>query len=287
MGLMNRPRRVLLFCPGIERRKIEKAAGLGADAIILDLEDAVAPDLKHQAREVVVAALAELDFGDKERMVRINPAGSGLEEDDLEAILGGDSMPDAILLPKVESSSAVEKIAWHLDDTSIELVALIETARGIVRLGEIAESSERLKALAFGAEDLVGSLGGVRTAEGREVHVARSLVALHAAAEGLEALDSPTIQLEDDARVARESREALEMGYTGKFAIHPRQIDVILDVFRPGDRELADASRLLEAFDRHRSEGRGVFELDGRMVDMPMVRAAERVVRRGTVTQKG
>lgn len=282
---MNRSRRALLFCPGIERRKIEKAAGVAADAVILDLEDAVAPDAKHQAREVVVAALAELDFAGKERIVRINPVGSGLEEDDLEAILGGREKPDAILLPKVESSAAVEKIAWHLDDGGIDLLALIETARGVVRLGEISESSERLKALVFGAEDLVGSLGGIRTVEGREVHVARSLVALHAAAEGLEAIDSPTIQLDDEARLRRECREALEMGYTGKLAIHPRQLDPILDVFLPSDEELDKANRLLDAFERHRSEGRGVFELDGRMVDMPMVRAAERVVRRGMATR--
>jgi citrate lyase beta subunit len=215
-----RPRRALLFCPGSEREKIEKAARVGADGVILDLEDSVARSKKAEARAIVADALACVDFGASERLVRTNPIGSGLEADDL-LVARAPRPPDAIVLPKVESaadvrhaSAALERIesGRGLAPGSIRLLAIIETARGVTRLGEIAASDPRLEALIFGAEDLCGDLGAVRTREGREVLVARSLVVLHAAAERLQAIDTPFVNLADEAGLVADVRAAVEMG---------------------------------------------------------------------------
>jgi citrate lyase beta subunit len=284
-----RPRRALIFTPATERRKIEKAASLGADGVIVDLEDSVALSRKEEGRAQGVAALAEVDFGKSERILRLNAEGSGLEEADLAAALAGARLPDAILLPKVERADAVRAVADALTRAersralapgSVKLLAIIETARGVVRLAEIAAAHPRLEALVFGAEDLSGDIGAVRTRAGKEVEVARGLVVLHAAAERLQAIDTPFVHLEDEAGLANETREALEMGYTGKLVIHPRQLAPILAVFTPREDELRAALHLLAEHERHQREGLGVFALDGKMVDMPMVRAAERVIAR-------
>lgn len=286
---MRRPRRALLFCPATERHKVEKAAALGADSVILDLEDSVALSLKLEARDGAAAALAEVDFGRSERLVRVNPAASGLLEADIEAVVFAAGPPDGFILPKVESAEDVRAVSSFIAAAerrrgiaagATRLLAIIETARGIVRLAEIAAADPRLDALIFGAEDLAGDIGATRTREGREVAFARSAVVLHAAAERLAAIDTPFVDLGDEAGLMAETREALHMGYTGKLAIHPKQLAPIVSVFTPTDADLAAAERLLEAHERHQEAGQGVFVLDGKMVDMPMVRAAERVVAR-------
>ncbi|MGH9796687.1 MAG: HpcH/HpaI aldolase/citrate lyase family protein, partial [Candidatus Polarisedimenticolia bacterium] len=162
--------------------------------------------------------------------------------------------------------------------TRAVLLALIESARGVVRLGEIAASHARLQALLFGAEDLCGDLGGRRTREGREVLAARSAVALHAAAAGLQAIDTPFVDLHDHAGLLEETRDALSLGYSGKMAIHPDQIAPILSVFTPTREEIDAALRLLAEHARREAAGEGVFAFEGRMVDRPMVRAALQVL---------
>ncbi len=282
-----RVRRALLFMPGDDRRKIEKGAALGADAVILDLEDGVALSRKQQARAVAAAALAELDFGRSERLVRINPASGALWRDDLAAI--APARPDGIVLPKVESAEDVQITAAALDAAErargwppggLRLLAIIETARGVVNLGAIAAGSPRLDALIFGAEDLAGDLGATRTPDGAEVFYARSAVVLHARAAGLQAIDTPFVDLRDLDGLAVDARRARQMGYDGKLAIHPRQIEPIQAAFTPDAAEIERARRLLAAFAAHQAAGTGVFDLDGRMVDLPMVRAAETVLAR-------
>lgn len=282
-------RRTLLFMPGDDRHKIEKGAGLGADSVILDLEDSVALNNKAQARAVTNAALCELDFGQTERLIRINPVRpGGLHHDDFFATV--DARPDGYVIPKVESPGQLQDIASWLTraeakhgwpDNSIILIAIIETALGIVNLREIAEGSARLRALAFGAEDLAADLGAQRTPEGREVFYARSAVVLHAKAAGLQAIDTPFVNLNvDDALLAADTEAALRMGYTGKFAIHPRQVSIIQQVFTPTATQIDEARRLIEAHDAHQDAGTGVFVFEGRMVDMPMVRAAQSILER-------
>lgn len=284
-----RRRRALLFCPGTERRMIEKAAALEVDAVILDLEDAAALSRKREAREISFAALAECDFGKSERIVRINPVESGLAEDDLTALRGGARLPDAVVLPKTESPDHVRWLCQQLSAAegahgltpgTIRVLVLIETARGVVSLRDIAGADPRLDALLFGAEDLCGDIGATRTEAGDEILWAQRALVVHAAAFGLQAIESPFVDLNDVARLTRETRRSMELGYAGRMAIHPRQISPIVGVFTPTQAEVETAKRLLSEHDRHQATGKGVFELDGKMVDMPMVRAAARVVSR-------
>lgn len=284
-----RPRRALLFCPGTERRKIEKAAGLGVDAVIVDLEDAAALSMKAEARAVTAEAVAALDFGRSERLVRINPPATGLAEDDLAITGARASLPDGFVIPKVEGADDVRFVADRLAalEAAAErprgatgIVAIVESARGVVNLREIAEASERLVALVFGAEDYCADIGARRTAQADEVLWARSAVVAHARAAGLQAIDTPFIDFRDEAGLRADTARALQLGYDGKLAIHPGQVPVILDVLAPTGAELDAARRIIAAHDAAQAEGRGVFEIDGKMVDMPMIRAAERVVAR-------
>lgn len=284
-----RIRRALLFMPGDDRHKIEKGAGLDVDAVILDLEDAVALNRKQAARDTVQAALQDhtLDFGRTERLVRVNPYETGWQEEDIRATLPGH--PDGYVIPKVESALEVQRVAQILLDGEyahdIELgttclIAIVETARGIVNLNDIAGASERLVALAFGAEDLAGSLGAVRTTNGNEVFYARSALVLHAAAFKLQAIDTPYIDYTDLERLRVDTRIGMQMGYSGRLAIHPAQVNAILDVFTPTPDEVERAKALIDAYQAHQVSGVGVFSYEGKMIDQPMIRAAERVMAR-------
>lgn len=289
MADRDRLRRALLFMPGDDLKKIGKGAGLSVDTVIMDLEDGVAAANKAQARETVLTALTsdEIDFGKTERVVRLNAASSGLLAGDLARTFPGH--PDGYMLPKVETAGEIIEISEQLSlleaEAGIEpgatgLIALVETARGVVNLREIAGSDPRLVALAFGAEDLAGSIGAVRTPEGMEVFYARSAVVIHAAAFGLQALDSPCVRLSDAAALRGETRRAVQMGYTGKLAIHPAQVPIIVEIFKPSAEDLDRARRLIAAFEAEQAGGSGVFAFEGQMVDMPMLRAARRVIAR-------
>ena len=283
----NRLRRALLFMPGDSRSKIEKGIALGIDSIIMDLEDGVALNNKPAARATIAAALRELDFGRSEKLVRINPMNSTFFEEDIASTIS--AHPEGYVIPKVESKEAVITVSnklreaeaahgWELN--SITLIAIVETARGIINLREIVESDTRLVALAFGAEDLAGDIGAIRTPEASEVFYAHSAVVLHAKAFGLQAIDTPFVWLDDEDGLIRETHKALQMGYTGKLAIHPKQIVPIYQIFTPTEEEIRAAQRLINAHDEQQAAGAGVFQLDGKMIDMPMIRAAQAVLDR-------
>ena len=285
--MANRARRALLFMPGDDLRKITKGATIGVDSVILDLEDGVAVSRKEAARQVVVDALGTLDFGATERLVRLNGLSTGLAGEDLRATVG--ARPDGYVLPKVESVDQVRHISRLLTAAEtaygwpmggIRLLAIIETARGVMRLDEIAQADGRLDALCFGAEDLAGDIGATRTAEGWEVFYARSAVVVAAAAYGLQAIDTPYVDLHNLEGLRADAARAAGLGYTGKFAIHPRHLPVIVETFTPSAEAVAQARRLVDAYRDHQASGTGVFALDGKMVDTPMLRAAERVLAR-------
>ena len=282
-----RPRRALLYVPGTSMKMMTKAAGLSVDSVCLDLEDAVPLDQKEEARGLVAQALAELDFGHTERCVRINEAGSDLARADLEAVLP--LHPDAVILPKVASPDALlwadellleaeTRHGWPIG--GIALIALIETAMGVVRLADIAGATPRLQALAFGAEDLMADVGGKRTPSNREVAYPRSAVAIMAAAFGLQALDQVYVAYKNLEGFRTEAEEAAVLGYQGKQVIHPAQVDIAQDVFTPSDEEIAYAKRVLKAVQEAKAQGKGVFALDGKMVDGPMIKAAQRILAR-------
>jgi citrate lyase beta subunit len=284
-----RTRRALLFMPGDDAHKIEKGTRLEVDSIIMDLEDGVALNRKEAARTTTLTALQSYDFGKTERLVRLNAVDeTGLFKQDIEATIQG--KPDGYVVPKVASPDhllAVDALLHgyeqHMDieTHSIELIAIIETAMGVVRLREICEATPRLKALAFGAEDLAGDMGAVRTPDNREGFYAQSAVVLYAKAYGLQAIDTPFVDLAaDDSVLSAQTERAMQLGYTGKFAIHPRQLPVIQQIFTPTAAQIDAARRLIDAHHQHQSNQTGVFVLDGKMVDMPMVRAAQAVLER-------
>ncbi len=280
-----RARRALLYVPGNEERKIHKAASLNADSVCLDLEDGVAPNRKDQARAMVAQLLRELNFGGSERLARINAVGSGLEGDDLAAVLP--ARPDGIVVPKVADGAQVHWVNDRIEEfekaqgwplRGIRLLVMIESARGVVNLAEIAGADTRLDALIIGAEDLAADIGAVRTREAREMLYARSAVVMHAAAFGLQALDILDTDFRDLERLREEAREGAELGFVGKQIIHPDQIEPVQQAFTPTDEALAEARRIVQAAAEHQDLGNGVFALDGKMVDRPIIKAAERVL---------
>lgn len=288
-----RARRALLYMPGDDERKIRKAATLDVDCVCLDMEDGVALSRKDDARSLIPAMLRELDFGRAERLARINPVGSAMEADDLRAGLEG--RPDGIVIPKVESGDAIRWASAEIaaverrngwEAGRIVLIVLVETALGIVNLKDIAGSDPRLQAIIFGAEDLAGDIGAVRTREGWEVFYARSAVVTHAAAFGLQAIDMVYIDYKDAEGLVRESAEAARMGYAGKQVIHPNQVGPVQGAFTPDDAAIAYALRVMNAMKEHQEAGKGAFSLDGKMIDMPLVKAAERVLARARAAGK-
>ena len=287
-----RARRALLYMPGDDLRKIRKATTLNVDCICMDMEDGVAPNRKAEARLSIAAALRELDFGRSEKLARINRVGSGLEADDLAAVLP--FRPDGIVIPKIESAEQIQWVAERLEAAelaggwpvnSIRLIVDVETAKGILALKEIA-AHPRLDALIFGGEDFAVSIGATRTPEAWELFYARSAVVTHAKAFGLQAIDMVTTDFRDLERVRREAEFGAQLGYTGKQTIHPAQVGPVQEAFTPSDEAIARARRLVEAFEAHQKEGRGAFALDGEMIDLPLVRAAQGVLERAKAAGK-
>jgi citrate lyase beta subunit len=288
-----RARRALLYMPGDDMHKIRKAATLGVDCVCLDMEDGVAQNRKADARATIVEALGALNFGNSERLARINPVGSGLEEDDLKAVLP--SRPDGIVVPKVEQADQVRWVSAQIEKAEglskleregIGLIVIIETAHAIVNLAQIASAHPRLKALIFGAEDFAGDMGAVRTPEAWEVFYARSAVVTHAAAFDLQAIDMVYVDFKDIEGLRQEARRAVQMGFAGKQIIHPNQVVPVQQAFTPSDEEIRHAQRILNAFAEHQQAGRGAFALDGKMIDAPILKTAQRVLARAHAAGK-
>ena len=289
-----RPRRALLYMPGDDLHKIEKATTLGVDCICMDIEDGVASNRKAEARSTIFQALDTLDFGDAERLVRINPIGSGIVEEDLRAVLPGH--PDGFVIPKVNNADQIHWIStrlaqaeeqYHWPAGSLVLLALIETALGVVNLKEIASADARLQALIFGAEDLAGDIGAQRTRPGWEIFYARSAVVTHAAAYGRQALDMVFMDLKDLTGLREEALEGARMAYSGKQVIHPNQVEPVQQAFTPSDEAIAHAREVIAAAARNQAAGAGAFTLDGKMVDAPVVKAAQWVLERAKAVGKG
>jgi citrate lyase beta subunit len=273
--------------PGDSRRKVEKSTQLPADSIVLDLEDAVAPDNKATARQITRESLANLDFGPRERLVRVNAWPSGhLQADVTETIAG---RPDGYIIPKVDSAEdlraardfiAAQAVRTGLDPAAIALLAIVETAKGVMNLREIAQLGAPLQALIFGADDLAADIGALRTPSSLEVLYARSAVVIAAAANGLQPIDIVFFDLNDLTGLEEECRFGRQLGYIGKMVIHPRQLEVVNRAFSPTAEEIARAHRILQAAQEHAAGGLGAFALDGRMVDGPIIKQAERVIAR-------
>jgi len=286
-------RRSLLFSPGDRPELMRKAPGSGADVICFDLEDAVAPDQKGEARESVRAVLADPDFvPDAEVCVRLTVTDPVA---DLDALVGaegdGESEPetdhhadlrlDAVMLPKVESPGRVAEVAALCADRGLDptVFALVETAAGILSAQSIA-AAPATDALVFGAEDLAADVGATRTDEGTEVLYAREHVVLAAGAADVDAIDTVYPDFSDTDGLREEAEFALTLGYDGKLAIHPAQVDPIHAAFAPDPEAVEWAEKVLDARDAADREGRAVFRVDGEMIDAPLIAQAERIVER-------
>ena len=287
-----RARRALLYMPGVDRHKIEKALTLDVDCVCMDMEDGVALNRKAEARRSIAAALRELDFGRSEKLARINAVGTGLETEDIEAVLP--FRPDGVVVPKVErleqiqwASEKIEaaELAYGWPIHSIRMLVGVETPRAILNLNEIA-SHPRLDALIFGGEDYAASVGATRTPAALELLYARSAVVAACAAHELQAIDMVTVNFKDLEAVRREASFGAQLGYTGKQVIHPNQVAPVQEAFTPDEAAIESARRLVDAFESYQAQGSGAFALDGRMIDKPLVVAAERILERARAAGK-
>jgi citrate lyase subunit beta/citryl-CoA lyase len=271
--------RSVLFVPGTSRERFAKAFAAGADAVVLDLEDGVDAARKAEARGMVGEWLAAAESGGPARLVRVNGAASEFIDDDLDWLASIEGWYDALVLPKVETPEEITGIAQA---TATRIVPLLETARGILRAAEIVTAGPVIPAVLFGAEDLTAELGIPRTLEGEELLVARGQVVLAAATIGAEPIDAVFVEIANLDRLRQDATRARALGFTGKMAIHPDQVSVINEVFTPSAAEIAAAQRIIEAAQAAQAAGEGAFRLDGRMVDAPVIRRAQRVLARAT-----
>ena len=290
---MTRLRRSLHFVPGGNERMMAKALTLSADGLILDLEDAVTVEKKAEARGIVLRWLQTLNFGGKERWIRMNPLATGFGEADLEGAIEG--RPDGYVVPKPRTAADIRTIAQILDrletkhgipfgSTKLVLIAT-ETPEGLLHIAEVARASPRIAAVSWGIEDLSAAMGLPRTrdAEGRYLDIpryARVMTALAASAAGVEALDTVFVDIPNLEGLRRECQEAVWMGFTGKISIHPSQIPVINEVFTPSPEEAREAQELIAAFEEHQRQGSGAFAFKGQMVDVPHLTRAKKILER-------
>ena len=281
---MVRLRRTMLFIPGNNPGMLQSAGILGADSVILDLEDAVSITEKDAARILVREALKNLDFNGAEVVVRINPLSSEFGLEDIKII--AEAKPDVILIPKAdkEQIETVDRILSNIETEkgfekgSIKLIPLIETAFGLETIFSVIQSSDRNIAVLLGGEDLTADLGIKRTKAGDEILYARNKVAVACRAGRIDAIDTPFTDTEDVEGLKIDTIKAKSLGFTGKAVISPRHVDSIHEVFAPSEQELAYAVRVFEAKEIAEQEGKGVFSLEGKMIDAPIINRAKNTI---------
>ena len=275
----NRPRRSALYMPGANTRALEKAKTLSVDSLILDLEDAVAPDAKLAARENILKAL-DIGFGYREAVVRINGLNTPWGIDDLRIF--ANSKADAIVLPKVESASQIQEVASLLKKfnapTSMTIWAMIETPKAIFKLQEIAESHPLLETLVLGTSDLVKDLHARHTPSRMETHTALSLAVLAARAYGLCVLDGVHLSLDDQVGLEQSCIQGRDMGFDGKTLIHPNQIAIANATFGPSSDEIIEAQERIAAYESAIQSGAGIAVLNGKLIEELHAQDSKRIL---------
>lgn len=277
---MKRLRRSMLFMPGNNPGMLQSATILGADSVILDLEDAVSLTEKDSARILVSQAIKELDYSQVELVVRINPIDTEFGSKDIDVMAR--VKPDSLMIPK-----ATEEQLLHIDEMltkieaeenfingSIKLIPIIETALGLENVYQIINSTKRVVAVLLGAEDLTSDFGIKRTKAGEEIFYARNRVSAACRAARIDAIDTPFTDTDDYDGLRSDTAKGKSLGFTGKAAINPRQMDTIHSVFQPTEAEIQYGLRVLAAKDEAEEKGLGVFSLDGKMVDAPIINRA-------------
>lgn len=269
-----RPRRSALYLPASNARAIAKARALPCDVVILDLEDAVAPDAKQAGRAQAVAAVQEGGFGDRELVIRVNGIDTDWGADDLAAL--EPCLPDAILIPKVSGRAEVAGYADRLPGGT-PIWAMIETCAALFRLNEIA-AADRLAAFVMGTNDLAKEMGAQPGSDRLPFLGAFGLAVAAARAAGIAILDGVHNDLDDDVGFTAQARQAVEFGFDGKTLIHPRQIDLCNAAFRPDDSAVDWARRIIAAFELPEHADKGAIRVEGRMVERLHLHHARRVL---------
>lgn len=278
-------RRTALYIPGNNPAMVQQGGVYGADSILLDLEDAVALNEKDAARILVRNMLHKIDFYDAEVTVRINHIDTPFGLTDLKEIVP--ARPDAIRVPKMESKADVLRVIEIIEQIEeehnipkgeIKVHPMVETAVGVNNVFEIAAAHPRVDAITIGGQDLTADMGIVKTRDNAGIDYARKALVMAAKANRIDALDTVFADVEDDEGLREETAYARKLGFTGKAVINPRQIDIIHEIFTPTDAEIRKASRIVLAFEKNKAKGIGVFALDGKMVDAPVVTRAQQVL---------
>lgn len=282
-------RRSVMFTPGDRAEMLQKAPEAGADVLVFDLEDAVVRDQKDTARKTIREVLSRDTFDPAaEVCLRVNQIGRAAATD-LNVVLDGISTAalDSIMLPKVESAKDITDLATLLEERnwSLPILALIETASGVIRAPAIA-AADPTNALVFGAEDFAADVGASRTVEGTEVLYARERVVVAAAASDVDAIDTVHTDFNDEAGLRSDAEFSRELGYDGKLAIHPSQVSVINEAFTPPPDQVDWARKVKQAEREADIAGRGVFEVDGQMIDAPLIAQADRILERATAADE-
>lgn len=270
----DRVRRSRLYIPGNNPRFINSLVVYGCDCSILDLEDSVIMEHKEDARYLVKNALKKMDFGSSEIWVRINKE---MAREDIRQIRYGS--PHGICIPKVESKEDVFLIEKILEEANLDchLMPIIESAKGIANAKEIAEASDKIVALAFGAEDFTRDVGCKRV--WNALLYPRFSILIAAKSNGIQALDTIYPNIEDEEGLIEETKKIIELGFDGKGAIHPSQIEIIHECFKPSDEEIEEAKKIIDAIEKAKKAGEGVATLNGRMIDLPVEKKARRTLK--------
>ncbi len=277
--------RSLLFVPGNRPNMLEKALGFEPDVFVPDLEDSVPSDEKAKARTVAASFLARLSDTGSLVIPRVNALDTGLIEQDLAAIVT--PKIDGLSIGKVQTVQDIADICGLIEPLErkaglevgkLKLIPWIESAKAIVNAYEICSSSKRIIAVAFGAEDFTNDMGIERTDDDSEIAYARSVVCIAARAADIAALDTPYFGFRDPDGLQRDASTAKKQGFKGKFAIHPAQVDIINATFSPSPREIEHAKRVLAAFEAAERQGRGSTSLDGKVIDVPVVKRARAIL---------
>lgn len=283
-----------IFVPGNRRNMLEKAIGFVCDYVVPDLEDSVPPSEKESARALVSEMAPALAKAGQRVIVRINALETGLTQRDIEAVIGPAVL--AISVGKIRSADEVSEYdrllsareaVVGIEPGTTRLVLWFESAAAIQHAYVIATASPRVAAITFGAEDYTKDLQIQRTEEGRELYFPRAMLALAAHAAGVTPLDTPYVNFRDVVGLERDIREALLVGFKGKFAVHPAQLPVIRRLFAPQPDEVAYAKRVVEGWERASAQGRGSFDLDGKVIDIPVVERARLLLAEAETAQVG
>ena len=270
-----RVRRSVLFVPAVRPDRFAKAVATGADAVCIDLEDGVSVEQKDEARDNALALLAEHPACRAEVMLRINEPGSDLGERDLAALVGAGVAPDSLMVPKVSGPEALTSLERRLGPAlaGLPLIVQIETARGLAAAETIATASPNVAVLFFGAVDLSAELGCA--IEWDALLYARSRVVAAAALVGVDAMDTPFMDVSDPDQLDEEAAAVRRLGFTGKAAIHPTQVPVIQGAFSPDATAVAWARRMVEAYEANLG---GVLLVDGKLIERPVIASAQRIL---------